>query len=339
MVIILFNSGFEQTGGLINIYTDKKIDRMLFNWEIPTGIFQGINSLFIIGFAGLVAVFWAKRRLKRKESSAIFKIIIGLVVLSFSFLFMVGADYQAAQTPFGKASMYWIFGFYLIATVAELCVQPVALSFITRLAPRKYASIMMGVFFAVTGLGNKLAGFIGESAHPEHIMVNLDSEHDNHSILPKQALAADSTFELHANIYFSQEKDIVLKSFETGDDFSEIIMIDSTNTELISGFLKDHNGVKDNMFHAFFQFHKDVDWKNSTNNIKGDGSHYLAELEIIEMESKYQYQVFFTLFALILFFGLLLILFVKPLKKLTHGAEDIKEPKEIEDKLHGGLME
>merc|ERR1711974_576403 len=69
IMVIVFWGAFEQAGGLMNLYTDTKIDRVLFGWEIPTVMFQGLNTGFIILFATLVASIWAKRKLKGKEGT------------------------------------------------------------------------------------------------------------------------------------------------------------------------------------------------------------------------------------------------------------------------------
>ncbi len=84
------------------------------------------------------------------------------MIMGTGFLFMVGAAQEAGLD--GKAGMYWLVAAYLFHTVGELCASPVALSFITKLAPAKYASLMMGLYFATTGFGNKIAGLLGEAA-------------------------------------------------------------------------------------------------------------------------------------------------------------------------------
>jgi POT family proton-dependent oligopeptide transporter len=135
---------------------------MLLGFEIPTVMFQSLNAGFIILFATVVAGYWAKRKLKSKEASSIFKMAIGIIIMGFGFLFMVFAAMQFEES--GTSSMIWLVLAYLFHTIGELCISPVALSFITKLSPVKYASLMMGVYFAATGLGNKVAGIIGESA-------------------------------------------------------------------------------------------------------------------------------------------------------------------------------
>lgn len=160
VLVILFWGAFEQAGGLMNIYTKVKTDRMLMGWEIPATWFQSLNALFIVVLGTTVAGFWAARKLKGKASSSLFKMILGLIIMGFGFFFMTAAVGQFNST--GSSAMYWLVLAYLFHTVGELCLSPVALSFITKLAPLKYASIMMGVYFAMTGFGSKLAGLLGE---------------------------------------------------------------------------------------------------------------------------------------------------------------------------------
>ncbi|MFH1357107.1 MAG: peptide MFS transporter [bacterium] len=162
LIVIVFWGAFEQAGGLMNIYALDKTDRFLFNWEIPASIFQSLNPFFIIVFGTIVANFWLWWRRKGKEDSSLYKMAIGTMIMGMGFLFMVFASVQANSD--GKSAMVWLILAYLFHTIGELCSSPVALSFITKLAPVKYASLMMGTYFAVTGLGNKVAGLLGEAA-------------------------------------------------------------------------------------------------------------------------------------------------------------------------------
>ena len=135
---------------------------MLFGYEIPASVFQSLNPLYIIIFGTIVANFWYRRQKAGKHSSSLFKMAIGTMIMGTGFLFMVGATKQVETS--GSAAMYWLFGAYLLHTIGELCASPVALSFITKLAPAKYASLMMGLYFATSGFGNKVAGMLGEAA-------------------------------------------------------------------------------------------------------------------------------------------------------------------------------
>jgi POT family proton-dependent oligopeptide transporter len=162
IIVIVFWGAYEQAGGLMNLYTQEKINRVILGWEIPASLFQSVPAFFVIIFGTIVANFWMKRHLKGKEASSLFKMAVGIIVSGTGFLMMSGAALEAMGG--GKAMLIWLILSYLLQVLGELSLSPVALSFITKLAPVKYASIMMGVYFAATGLGNKLAGLVGELA-------------------------------------------------------------------------------------------------------------------------------------------------------------------------------
>jgi POT family proton-dependent oligopeptide transporter len=158
----VFWGAFEQAGGLMNIYAMDNTNRMLMGWEVPASWFQSLNAMFIIFLGTTVAAFWARRKLKGKLATSLFKMILGLIIMGTGFFFMSAASSQFESS--GSSAMYWLVLAYLFHTIGELCISPVALSYITKLAPMKYASLMMGVYFAMTGFGNKLAGLLGEAS-------------------------------------------------------------------------------------------------------------------------------------------------------------------------------
>ena len=162
LLVIVFWGAFEQAGGLMSVYTEQKTDRMLFGWLVPTPMFQGLNAGFIILLAVWIANIWAKRKLKNKEASSLFKMATGTIIMGLGFVFMIFAvrEYEAN----GSSGMQWLVLAYLFHTIGELCSSPVSLSFVTKLAPVKYASLMMGLYFAATGLGGKVAGILGEKS-------------------------------------------------------------------------------------------------------------------------------------------------------------------------------
>lgn len=165
LIIIVFWGAFEQAGGLMNLYAEQKTDRMLGSFEVPAAWFQSVNAFFIITLGTAVAGFWVWWKKQGKESSSLFKMAVGVIIMGLGFLFMTKASTEvemAGDEITEKAAMIWLILAYLLHTLGELCASPVALSFITKLAPVKYASFMMGAYFAATGLGNKVAGFVGE---------------------------------------------------------------------------------------------------------------------------------------------------------------------------------
>jgi POT family proton-dependent oligopeptide transporter len=171
LIIIVFWGAFEQAGGLMSLYTEQKTNRILsfsipfIGNEVPAAVFQSINAFFIIVLGTIVGNFWFKWGKKGKESSSLFKMAIGVIIMAFGFVFMSKASTEVVMEGdqiIEKSAMIWLVLAYLFHTIGELCASPVALSFITKLAPVKYASFMMGAYFAATGLGNKVAGFVGE---------------------------------------------------------------------------------------------------------------------------------------------------------------------------------
>lgn len=161
LMIIVFWGAFEQAGGLMNLYASEKTNRLIafLNFTVPATWFQSVNSFFIITLGIPIAAFWFKWKQKGKEASSIFKIATGLIIMGWGFLFMTAASVQYQNE--GSSAMTWLILAYMFHTIGELCASPVALSYITKLAPVKYASIMMGVYFAATGLGNYVAGWVG----------------------------------------------------------------------------------------------------------------------------------------------------------------------------------
>jgi proton-dependent oligopeptide transporter, POT family len=148
---------FEQAGGSMNLFTDRFVDR----GGVPAGIFQSINPIYIILLAPLFAALWQWLGRKGKEPSAPAKFGIAIIQMGFANLVLVwGAEAfgVAAMTP-----VYLVFLYYLLATTAELCLSPVGLSAMNRLAPKFLASLIMGAWFYMTAVGNFVAGKIGEA--------------------------------------------------------------------------------------------------------------------------------------------------------------------------------
>jgi len=163
LIIIVFWGSFEQAGGLLNVYAAQKTDLVLTeNFTVPASWFQSVNAIFILIFATLVGSFWVWWKNRKKESSSLFKMAIGVIIMGWGFFFMSAASMQYDTE--GLSSMHWLILAYLFHTIGELCASPVALSFITKLAPERWMAFMMGAYFAATGLGNKVAGLLGESA-------------------------------------------------------------------------------------------------------------------------------------------------------------------------------
>jgi POT family proton-dependent oligopeptide transporter len=153
----LFWGLFEQAGGSMNLFTDRFVDRS----GVPAGIFQSINPIYIILLAPLFAWLWQSLARRGREPSAPAKFGLALAQMGLANLVLVwGAEAYgiAAMTP-----VLLVFAYYLFATTAELCLSPVGLSAMNRLAPSYLASLIMGAWFYMTAVGNFVAGKIGEA--------------------------------------------------------------------------------------------------------------------------------------------------------------------------------
>jgi POT family proton-dependent oligopeptide transporter len=160
--IVLFWAAFEQAGGLMNLYASDKTDRMVGSFEVPAGWFQSVNPLFIVLLAPLFSAMWSRLTARGRSPATPRKMVLGLVLTGIGFLWMIGAVYDQAAN--GKASMWWLVLAYLFHTMGELCISPVGLSMVTKLAPLRLASLMMGVWFLINFVANWLAGIIGSFA-------------------------------------------------------------------------------------------------------------------------------------------------------------------------------
>ena len=326
LIIIVFWGAFEQAGGLLNIYAKEKtvLSLSFMDFNVPASWFQSVNALFIIIFGTAVAAYWVRRKMKGKEVSSLFKMAVGTIIMGSGFLLMAGASMQASGEPYGKASMMWLIGAYFLHTIGELCASPVALSFITKLAPVKYAAIMMGVYFAATGLGNKLAGSIGEAAQAEPVNIQFSGTPAGiQPYLESDTLVMnDMDFLLKANIYKENGRIVMLNNQAGGDkDFRDLVQLSAKDKTVLESMLLDEGASKSNPKHAVLRFSKDTEAKKLKAN-KGDGKNYSGTLEIFEVQNDREKRIFIFITALTVVFGLLVLLFLKKLKALTHGAEE-----------------
>ncbi len=156
----LFWAGFEQTGASLNLFAERYVDRTLemFNFDIPAAWFQSLNAVFILIFAAPVSMIWVALAKRNLDPSAPAKFGLALILLGVGFLFMVMAANVVAAG--GKAAPSLLALTYLLHTYGELCLSPVGLSYVTKLAPARYVSQMMGVWFLATSVGNLSAGLL-----------------------------------------------------------------------------------------------------------------------------------------------------------------------------------
>lgn len=159
LFVIVFWAGFEQAGGLMNIYTQQYTDRMIGSFEVPAAWFQSLNPFFIITLAPVLAALWVK--MGKKEPNSPVKFALALFFLALGFVCMVGAVMEQGGDTSVKTSMLWLVGAFFFHTLGELCLSPIGLSMVTKLAPLRLASLMMGAWFGFNAIANYVAGLIG----------------------------------------------------------------------------------------------------------------------------------------------------------------------------------
>jgi POT family proton-dependent oligopeptide transporter len=160
--VIFFWAGFEQAGSSLTLYTDKFVDKTVGGWEVPTSWFQSLNPLFIVILAPVLSALWIKlANSKRGDLPIPAKMALGMILLGLGFVVLIPAVLQTGsdeQQIVEKANVLFIVFTYFLHTLGELCLSPVGLSMVSKLAPVKLASLLMGVWLAGVGVANVLAG-------------------------------------------------------------------------------------------------------------------------------------------------------------------------------------
>jgi POT family proton-dependent oligopeptide transporter len=157
-----FWATYEQQGNTIALWADDYTDRTiaLLGWstEIPATAFQAFNPAMIILFTPLVVALWRWQAKRGTEPSTLAKMALGCFGVTVSNLLMAAAAFYAGG---GKASWLWLLGYFVVITLGELYISPIGLSLVSKLAPAKIISMMMGVWLATSFTGNFIAGYLG----------------------------------------------------------------------------------------------------------------------------------------------------------------------------------
>lgn len=186
--VIFFWAAYEQAGASLTYFAEEQTERHigLFNWTVPTSYFQSINALAIVVFAPLFVVLWAKLNKKKKEPASPFKQSIGLFLLAIGYLII--AFGVKGLAPGVKVSMLWLVSLYVIHTFGELCLSPIGLSMVNKLAPIRFASLLMATWYMSTAAANKFAGTLS-SYYPQPIIevgiVQAAEKNNSITLLPE----------------------------------------------------------------------------------------------------------------------------------------------------------
>ena len=157
--IIFFWAAFEQAGSSLTFIADNQCDRNFFGWNMPPSMVQIFNGAFVFAFAFPFSLLWDKLRAQGKEPLSTAKQAIGLALIALSYLIIAYNVKDLGNS--GLLAIKWLILLYLIQTFAELCLSPIGLSLVGKLAPKRFASLLFGVFFLSNAAGYALAGSLG----------------------------------------------------------------------------------------------------------------------------------------------------------------------------------
>jgi POT family proton-dependent oligopeptide transporter len=163
----MFWAGYEQAGASFNLFAERYTERDVFGWLMPAGVLQAVNPLFIVVFAPVFAALWVNLGRRMLEPSAPAKFGLGLLLMGAGFLIMFTAAGYVLQGQ--KVAATWLIMTYLLHTFGELCLSPVGLSSMTKLAPPRFVGQILGVWFLATAIGVNLAGQFSGEIDPNNV--------------------------------------------------------------------------------------------------------------------------------------------------------------------------
>ena len=160
--VTFFWATYEQQGNTIALwadgYTDRTINLLFWSGQIPVTWFQAFNPFMIFAFTPFILALWKRQAARGREPSTVAKMALGCFGVALPYLVMVAA---ALSADGGKASWLWLAAYFVVITIGELYLSPVSLSLVTKVAPARAVSMMMGVWLATSFTGNFLAGYLG----------------------------------------------------------------------------------------------------------------------------------------------------------------------------------
>ncbi|WP_292008149.1 peptide MFS transporter [Chryseobacterium sp.] len=157
--VIFFWAAFEQAGSSLTFIADNQTDRHFFGWNMPPSMVQIFNGIFVVTLAVPFSILWDKLRSRGKEPVSPFKQAMGLAIIALSY-FIIAHNVKDLGTH-GLLAVKWLVLLYFIQTCGELCLSPIGLSLVGKLAPKRFASLLYGVFFIANAAGYALAGTLG----------------------------------------------------------------------------------------------------------------------------------------------------------------------------------
>jgi len=206
--IIFFWAAFEQAGSSLTFIADNQTDRNFFGFLMPPSMVQIFNGLFVVILAVPFSILWDTLRAKDKEPISPVKLAVGLVVISLSF-FMIATQVSYIGTS-GLLLVKWLILLYFLNTCAELCLSPIGLSLVGKLSPKRFASLLYGVFFLSNASGYALGGTLGsilpatgdKFAKAKELGIDLQAVLDNKVVPTTEQLALLDQHQISAHNHF-----------------------------------------------------------------------------------------------------------------------------------------
>lgn len=250
--VIFFWSAFEQAGASLTLFADQQTDRTLFGWEMPASYFQSVNPLAIIIFAPLFAVLWGYLGKRNMEPASPVKQAVGLFLLAIGY-FIIAVGVSGVEGS-SKTSMFWLLSMYMVHTLGELCLSPIGLSMVARLAPLRLGSLLMGIWFMSNAMANDFAGMLSKLYPEKYVSVQavIAQETDSKVKLLErkegtdQLLAEPKTFGEQDYVAISSVAFSKIEKKQERDAAFETITTDSKVQE------KSFFGFKVNSLYSFF---------------------------------------------------------------------------------------
>lgn len=162
--VIFFWAAFEQAGSSLTFIADSQTDRNIFGWEMPPSMVQIFNGLFIVLLAIPFSILWDKLRARGKEPASPLKQAFGLLIIALGY-FIIANNVKGLGTD-NLLAIKWLILLYFLQTCAELCLSPIGLSLVGKLSPKRFASMLYGVFFISSAAGYALSGTLGSFLPP-----------------------------------------------------------------------------------------------------------------------------------------------------------------------------
>ena len=162
--VIFFWSCFEQAGASLTLFADAQTERHIGGWEMPASYFQSVNPIFIIMLAPLFSMLWVWMGKRGIEPSSPLKMAMGLGLLALGYVVIAFGVH--GLDPAAKISMWWLITLYGLHTMGELCLSPIGLSMVSKLAPLRLSSLLMGTWFLANAAANKFAGTLSALIPP-----------------------------------------------------------------------------------------------------------------------------------------------------------------------------